>query len=108
MNSRLLNSSKEMAKPMVTVEQISKRRHILEKSLTHFLSPIPHTFWNEYLRFQKGRQFRFLFQINVLALFAYLFFGVADYYVLPDIGWLSLITRFLSVVLFTGVLIGFF
>ena len=86
----------------------TQHRNEIRKALNGFLSPIPKALWTDYLAFQKKRQTRFLFQINMLALLAYLSFGIADYYVLPDIGILSLSIRFFYVILFTGFAILFF
>ena len=79
-------------------------RALIRSALNSFACPIPDVFWKKYLEFQRTKNFRFLVQINALALLAYLFFGIADSYVVPDVGELSLKIRFITCLVFSYVL----
>lgn len=85
-------------------DSIDREREAIHQSLQTFLCTIPTKFWKKYLEYQKNKHYKFLIHINSIALLAYLFFGVADYFVLPDIGLLSLKIRLISVVFFGAVL----
>lgn len=108
MNNKLSTNTGNFEIYTDNLDSISRNRDLIRQSLIGFLSPIPKELWQDYLDFQKKRQRRFLYQINMLALLAYFLFGIADYYVVPDIGMLSLTVRFFSVILFTLIAHGFF
>lgn len=87
-----------------TKDTLGQDRALFRSALNSFACPIPEAFWQKYLEFQRTKNFRFLVQINALALIAYLFFGIADYYVVPDIGELSLKIRFMTCLVFGYIL----
>lgn len=82
-------------------DSIDQDRALIRASLSAFGCPIPSPFWSKYLEYQRSENFRFLVHINVLALLAYLFFGIADYFVVADIGEISLKFRFFSFLAFS-------
>ena len=108
MNQKLITDPTDFEVYTDTMDKITENRMLIKKSLNGFLSPIPQQLWPDYLNHQTKRQTRFLFQINMLALLAFFSFGIADFYVLPDIGVLSLSLRAVSVGLFTLAAILFF
>lgn len=108
MNNKLSTDTSDIDIYTDSLDSISRNRDLIRQSLMGFLSPIPRELWQDYLSYQKKRQTRFLYQINMLALLAYFLFGIADYYAVPDIGALSLIVRFFSVILFTLIAHTFF
>ena len=87
------------------LDSIDQDKSLIYDALNSFLCLIPPKFWSKYLEYQKHKHFKFLIHINSLALLAYLFFGVADYFVLPDIGELSLKIRLVSVLFFSYLLL---
>ena len=82
------------------IEKIRIERDIIKSALADRFARVPRPFWRDYLDFHKKNHSKFLFQINLLALFAFWSFWIADYFVLHDIGKLSISMRSLSVVSF--------
>lgn len=99
-NLRKHNTEQAFIPVVQNIEKTKKERSIIKAALEDRFSRIPKEFWADYLDFHKKNHSKFLFQVNCLALLAFWFFGIADYFVLPDIGILSMSIRSMAVVIF--------
>lgn len=82
------------------LQHTQHERDLIKTALDDRFARIPQEFWANYLDFHKKNHAHFLYQINLLALLAFWSFGLADYFVLTDIGLLSLGIRTILVISF--------
>ncbi len=93
-------------KPLNSCNQLNISRDMLNRALQDPIAPIPAPLRQTFLDFHNQHHRRFLLQVNLLGQLAYWSYGLADWFMLPDIGQLSIWIR--SIYVFLAVCLTFF
>jgi len=64
-------------------------RYSIQEILNRPFAQIPSSLEHEFHSYHKDQIFKFLLQVNILAQCAYVFYSIADWYILADIGLLA-------------------
>lgn len=91
-----------LEKPAHFFQQLNISREMLNNALQDPLARIPAALYPSFLDFHHQHNRRFLLQVNILGLLAYWSYGLADLFMLPDVGSLSLWLRSIYVALVGG------
>lgn len=71
-------------------EYKKESRVLIQNALKGTFVRVPAQFRQEFFHYHRRQLFKFFFQVNIVAQLAYLSYAIADWFMLPDVGWLAI------------------
>lgn len=75
---------------MIYQEYEQESRLLVRNALKTMLARVPKQYEHEYLEYQKDLKFKYLLNINLIAQVAYALYSIADWFVISDVGFISI------------------
>lgn len=74
-------------------EYKKESRLLIQKALEQSFISVPAQFRQEFFRYQQAQLFKFFLQVNLVAQLAYFSYIFADWFMLPDIGFIAFLVK---------------